>query len=346
MAFLEFPNLRIAGISAGVPKTIVKTRSRNPDYSDEAYIKSVGVEEKRLDDAFTTSDLCYAAAEQLISDLQWNKGDIEAIIFVSQYRDYILPATAPILQDRLNLSKECYAADVSLGCSGWTYGLSVISGLMSNGSIKKALLMVGDARGITPLSATSDPLFGFAGCVTAVEYVESSEGFYFHVGSDGSGYKVIIIPDGGARNGFSADSLVMFKSEDGIVRNKLDGVMDGMDVFSFAISTVPKSIKKLAERHDIDLSAVDYLVLHQANKKINDMIAKKLKFEEERVLNSLSHFGNTSSASIPMSIVANTTTDMFKEKKTFITCGFGVGLSWGSAYFELKDCIISKLVEV
>jgi 3-oxoacyl-[acyl-carrier-protein] synthase-3 len=122
--------------------------------------------------------------------------------------------------------------------------------------------------------------------------------------------------------------------------------MDGMDVFSFAISTAPKSIKKLSERHGIDLSAVDYLVLHQANKKINDMIAKKLKFEENRVLSSLTHFGNTSSASIPMSIVTNTTTELFKEKKTFMTCGFGVGLSWGTVYFELKDCIISKLVEV
>jgi 3-oxoacyl-[acyl-carrier-protein] synthase-3 len=124
------------------------------------------------------------------------------------------------------------------------------------------------------------------------------------------------------------------------------GIMKGMDVFSFAISTVPKSIKKMAEKYGVNLEEVDYLVLHQANKQINEKIAKKLNFEPERVPESLIHFGNTSSASIPLSIVTGIGKRLRNESKKFVACGFGVGLSWGSVYFELNNCVISSLVEV
>lgn len=345
MAFLQFNNIRIAGFSAGVPKTVVKSKSRNPKYSDEEFIKNVGCAEKRIDDRFTTSDLCYYAAEQLIKDLDWNKDEIDAIIFVSQYRDYIIPITATILQNKLGLSKECYATDVPMGCSGWVYGLSLLASLGQGGSLRKALLLTGDARRMHEAELL-DPLFGFAGCATAIEFESGVGNLLMHCGSDGSGADAIIIPDGGARNRFNEDTFVVREDDEGVRRNGLCSRMNGMDVFSFAISTAPKSIKKLAERHQIDLSCVDYLVLHQANKSINERIAKKLGFGSDRVLNSMEYFGNTSSASIPMSIVAQTTTDTFKEEKSFMTCGFGVGLSWGTAYFKLKNCIISKLVEV
>lgn len=345
MAFLEFSNVRIAGFSAGVPKNVIKSKSRNPKYSDEEFIENVGCAEKRIDDSFTTSDLCYYAAEQLIKDLKWKKEEIDAVIFVSQYRDYILPITATILQDKLGLSKECYATDIPMGCSGWVYGLSVLAALMQGGGIRKSLLLTGDARRMHEAELL-DPLFGFAGCVTALEYQAGANKISVHMGSDGSGYDAIIIPDGGARNRFNNLTFHVSEDEEGIRRNGLCSRMKGMDVFSFAISTAPKSVKKLAERHQIDLATVNYLVLHQANKSINERIAKKLGFGPERVLNSMEYFGNTSSASIPMSIVAQTTSETYKEAKSFMACGFGVGLSWGTAYFELKDCIISQLVEV
>jgi len=344
MAFLEFKNVRITGFSAGVPKNVVKTKSRNPKYSDDEFIKSVGVVEKRIDDAFTTSDLCYHAAEQLIADLNWDKKDIDALIFVSQFPDYVHPATACILQDRLGLSRDCYAMDISSGCSGWVYGLCSVSSLISNGGVKKALLLVGDARRIYDVKLL-DPLFGFAGCATAVEYQEGENGIKFQMGTDGSGFDAIITPEGGARNRFNEKTLDIDVDEDGVERNGLCSRMKGMDVFSFAISTAPKSVKKLAEKHQIDLSKVNYLVLHQANKRINDMIVKKLGFDD-RIMESMSTFGNTSSASIPMSIVASSTTNNYIKRKSFITCGFGVGLSWGTAYFELENCLISNIVEV
>ena len=344
MAFLEFKNVKIAGISAGVPKNVfcnLEMKDISTDYDAAAFVEMTGVKERRLDDRFTTSDLCCAAAEKLIADLGWNKEEIEAVVFVSQTTDYYLPATSCIVQDRLGLPKECYAEDIVLGCSGWVYGLSNVVSLLSNGGIKKALLMAGDAKRHVE---TNDPLFGHAGTVTAVEYKEGESGFKFHYGTDGSGYDAIIIPDGGCRNVVSPRS---FEDEmvEGKMMNRLQTHMKGMDVFSFGITTAPKSVKKLAEHFGFDYQEADYLILHQANMKMNNMIAKKLKFESERVPSCMHDFGNTSSASIPLTIVTQLKGKL-KETTKFICCGFGVGLSWGTVAFEAKDLLVSDLVEV
>ena len=176
MAFLEFKNVRVAGIAAGAPKNIASNLHPTKDdvvsneYSPEDYVKTTGVKERRVSRVLTTADLSYAAAEQLIADLGWEKSEIEVLIFVSQTPDYVLPATACILQDRLGLNKECYAADISLGCSGWVYGLSVVAGLIGNNGVKKALMLCGDAkkRFKIPGNQLRDPLFGSAGTATAI----------------------------------------------------------------------------------------------------------------------------------------------------------------------------------
>lgn len=348
MAFLEFKNVRIAGISAGVPKKILS--NLNPDtndgisseYSPEDLVKTTGVEERHVSDNLCTSDLCYHAAEKLIADLNWEKSEIEALIFVSQTADYVLPCTSCILQERLGLSKECYASDCTLGCSGWVYGLSQVLSLLSAGTIKKALLLCGDAK--KRAEGPRDPLFGHAGTATAVEFKEGEEGFKFHFGTDGSGYDAIITPDGGSRNQVSPKSFELEEIE-GKQMHRMQTRMKGMDVFSFGISVPPKSIKKLGEHYGFDYSESDYLILHQANMKMNNMIAKKLKFASEKVPSCMLHFGNTSSASIPLTIVTELK-DKCKSNTKFLCCGFGVGLSWGTVAFEAKDMVISELVEV
>lgn len=349
MAFLEFKNVRITGIAAGVPKFIasnlhpLEDDGISSEYTPEAFVETTGVLERRLSDKLTTSDLCYEAAEKLIADLGWDKSEIETLVFVSQTADYILPATACILQDRLGLSKECYAEDVALGCSGWVYGLSNVASLLSSGAIKKALLLCGDAK--KRAKGPRDPLFGHAGTATAVEYKEGAEGFRFHFGTDGSGYDAIITPDGGSRNQVSVDSFKLEEIE-GKQMHRMQTRMKGMDVFSFGISTAPKSVKKLAEKYGFDYLDYDYFVFHQANMKMNNMIAKKLKLEPEKVPSCMYHFGNTSSASIPITIVTQLKEKCDKPTK-FICCGFGVGLSWGTVAFTSDDSmIISELVEV
>ena len=349
MAFLEFKNVRIAGIAAGVPKNVVSNYTLKQgedisiDYTPEAFVETTGVEERRYSETLCASDLSFAAAEKLIAELKWDKSEIEALVFVSQTADFILPATACILQDKLGLKKECYAEDVALGCSGWVYGLSNVASLVSTGSIKKALLLVGDAKKRSKMKR--DPLFGDAGTATAIEYVEGSKGFRFHFGTDGSGYDAIITPDGGSRNQVSSESFEL-KEYEGKMMHSLQTHMKGMDVFSFGITTAPKSVKKLSEHFGLNYLDTDYVIFHQANMKMNNQIVKKLKLDPEKVPSCMYQFGNTSSSSIPLTIVSQLK-GKFEDKLTkFICCGFGVGLSWGTVFFETKDIIIPAIVEL
>jgi len=352
MAFLEFKNVRIAGISAGVPKNVASNLHPSDqdnishEYTPEEYVKTTGVEERRVSSVLTTSDLSYAAAEQLIKDLGWNKEDIGALIFVSQTPDYILPATACILQDRLGLSKECFAEDISLGCSGWVYGLSTALGLLGEDKVKKALILCGDAKKRFLIdNLLRDPLFGSAGTATAVEYCEGAGNVQFHFGTDGSGFDAIITPDMGSRNPVTTDSFKMEEYE-GKPSMRLMTRMKGMDVFSFGITTAPKTVKKIAEHFGFDYLDYDYYIFHQANMKMNNMIVKKLKLPIEKVPSCMYHFGNTSSASIPLTIVGELKGKFENKPTKFLCCGFGVGLSWGTVAFETNNIVVSNLVEV
>lgn len=347
MPFIEFKNVRIAGMSAGVPKhTVDNLNAHFADYSAEDFVKTTSVRRRRVGD-YTTSDLCLPAAEQLIADLGWEKSEIGALVFVSQTADYFLPATACVLQHKLGLGKDCYAMDISLGCSGWTYGMSSVLGLMQSGGITKALLMAGDARGhLKTHNLGGDPLFGMAGTVTALEYKEGAKGFSFSAGTDGSGYEAIIQPGGGARNPFCGATLDLTKDDDGVYRTPLYVRMKGMDVFAFGITTVPKTVKKLLQHAQTDISTVDYFVFHQANHLMNEKIKAKLKLSDEQVPYCMHDFGNTSSASIPLTIVTQLADVVRTESKRFVTCGFGVGLSWATLLFDTDGIVISDLVEV
>ena len=349
MSFFHFKNVKVAGIAAGVPRRVVNNltceRQISPHYNNADFVATTGVIERRFDTELTTSDLCFKAARQLINDLGWNKEDIGAIIMVSQTLDFIFPATSCILQDKLGLTKECYAEDIQLGCSGWVYGMSNVAAMLQNGDIKKALLCTGDARGQYIRPGKDDPLFGGAGTVTALEYDETNEGIRCHFGTDGSGYEAIIKPQGGARYPITPDTFEEIEI-DGKTYTGFSTRMKGMDVFSFGISTAPRSVKKLAEHYNFNYLDTDHFIFHQANMKMNDMIVKKLKLPKEKVPMCMPHFGNTSSASIPLTIVAELKNKAEDGEHKFICCGFGVGLSWGTIAFKTNNLVISNLVEV
>lgn len=352
MAFLNISNVKISGIASCVPKK----KEKNIDSSlfltkedAEKFIKNTGIVEKRVvSDDITSADLCYHAAKKLIADLNWNKEDIDCLIFISQTPDYIVPATSCILQHRLGLSKECHSFDVTLGCSAWVYGLSIIGSLLSSGDLKKGLLLVGETT--TKTKSRQDkstyPLFGDAGSATAIEFAENSIGFKIHSGTDGSKFEAINIPDGGFRNKTSLESLNTIEIEPGVIRNKLQYIMDGAAVFTFTITTVPKSISKLMETNSIKNEDIDYLLLHQANKLIVDKVSNKLKFDENKVPTSYENFGNTSCSSIPLTMVTEISNDLQTKNLKLIACGFGGGLSWSTAYFETENIICPDLIEI
>ncbi|MCV9926876.1 ketoacyl-ACP synthase III [Flavobacterium sp. LS1R49] len=346
MATFSVNDIAIKGISCCVPKNMERNIDLDILTSEEIqkFIDVTGVEERRIaTKEICTSDLCCEAAEKLIKDLNWQKEEIEILVFVSQTADYILPVSAAILQDRLGLSTNCIAFDVPLGCSGYVYGMSIVASMMKTTGIKKGLLLAGDT--ISKIVSKNDkstlPLFGDAGSATALELTIDSSELVFELGSDGSGYKTIIIPDGGSRNRINQDSLKIKKIDEGISRSSCDLVLDGMDVFSFGISQGPKTVNRLIEKFEIDKDKIDYFVFHQANMMMNKMIIKKLKLPVEKVPFSLRDFGNTSSATIPLTIVSELKEKILNKPTSILMCGFGVGLSWGTML--AKDCKIDCL---
>ncbi len=345
MAFFEFKNVRIAGIAASVPNNIVENDNNavnSANYDASAFVEATGVRRRHVSNEYTASDLGYVAAEKLIAELAWEKSEIDILIFVSQHADYILPATSCILQDRLGLSKECYTEDIALGCSGWVYGISNAISLLASGSSRKALVFCGDAKRRT---AHLDGLFGHAGTVTALEYKEGGGSFKFHFGTDGNGYDAIIIPDGGSRNQITQESFIL-EAVEGKMINKLQPRMKGMDVFGFGITAAPKSIKRLADKYSLDIEDFDYFIFHQANMMMNEKIRKKLKLPIEKVPYSMPNFGNTSSASIPLTIVTQLRSKFENKHTKFMCCGFGVGLSWATVAFSTDNIVIPELIEL
>lgn len=352
MSYQRINSVRIDGIAACVPATSEENSSLGLFISNDEYEKFVattGIERRRVvSQGLCTSDLCFAAAEKLIADLQWNKDEIECLIFVSQTPDYKLPATSCILQNRLGLPKECMSFDISMGCSGWIYGMTTISSILAAGNIKKGLLLVGDTVTVTksPLDKSTYPLFGDAGTATAVSHTPGSPEINACLYTDGSNYEAIMIEDGGYRNPVTTDSFEMVEYENGLKRNRLQSILDGSSVFTFGISKAPQCVNKLMEHFEIDKDSIDYFLFHQANMLMNEKIRTKLKLDVEKVPYILNDFGNSSSASIPLTMVVALRELLKQKQQKIIACGFGVGLSWGAMAFELDKIVCCELIEI
>lgn len=352
MAFLEVRNVSIKGIAACVPKNVVDNAQDYPKKwpGYESFVAATGIAKHRNSlDSICSSDLCVKASEHLISKLAWDKSEIDALIFVSQTPDYLnVPATSCLLQERLGLSSNCYTLDIALGCSGWVYAMSVISALMQSGSIKKGLLLAGDtpSKFCSKEDKSTFPLFGDAGTATALEYSPGADPVRFAMQTDGSGYQTIIINAGGYRVPVTNDSFEIKDRGDGKKRCDMNVEMDGESVFMFGISKAPKVIKSLAEHFSIDLTSIDIFTFHQANLFMNEKIRNKLKIEASKVPYSLQEYGNTSCASIPLTLVTRCAEQLESKRVRHIACGFGVGLSWGAMSFVTDSIVVPRILEI
>lgn len=353
MAFLETKNVEIKGLACVVPKQIkvVKEQPFFTHVEAENFTNVTGVVSSHLAPAdMTLSDLCQAAAEMLLDESGWERESIDLIMFVSTSRDfYICPNTANILQNKLGLKTECVAFDLPFACSGYVYGLSVASSMMQTGQLKRGLLLVGEmtSKNQSNLDKTVWALHGDAGSATLLEYNPNAKHpFQFNLNGDGSGWEAIICREAGIRYPTTPESLVMKKYEEGIERNATQCAMDGMSVFSFAITRPGQCIKGLCEHFDFDLTKINYLLIHQANKMIDEKIRKKLKLSEEQVPYSMTYYGNTSSCTIPITMISQIREKLTAGSNELVMCGFGSGLSWGAAHIFTEKIICPEMIEV
>ncbi len=350
MALFEIPSVRIDGIAACVPAHVRDARDVNHLMDEKQYaqfVKATGVERARKSlPGQTTSDLCFAAAERLLQEMAVAKDGIDLLVFVSQSPDYIIPMTSCLLQERLRLGNGCVAFDVTSGCSGYVQGLGIAASMISAGRMRRALLLSGDV-GVSQLSAndkTTWPLFGDAGSATLLSFDPQASPIFFEQGTDGSGAEAIMIRDGGARYPATEGSLREVRIAEGVSRKNTQVAMNGEEVFSFAISEVPDSVERLYGHYGLRKEDTDCFVFHQANRMILETIASILGIPAEKVPMSLKDFGNTSSASIPLTIV--TALGGVSKPSALCLCGFGVGLSWASCYFETGRIECPPLIEI
>lgn len=350
MSNLKIENVSIKGISACVPSHVEENTSLLVFKEGEAerVIAQTGIERKHKVKGFgiTASDLCERAFEKLMAELGWSRESIDILAFTTLTPDYLEPPTGCVLQGRLGLSECCFTIDLTQGCPGWINGLATVSSLLSHGHMKRAILLNGDTATLmrSQRDKESLPLFGDAGVATALEYEEGAFGFEFDFGTRGKDFKSIMRPAGGFRCPITEESLRYHDYGENISRRDIDAVMDGMSVFAFGISTGPKSVQNLCEKYHIDLDGIDIFVMHQANQYLNEKIRKKLKIPVEKTPYSLKDYGNTSGASIPVTVVTQCHERFSNETLDVLACAFGVGLAWGSVHFKSDHIVCPKVI--
>lgn len=348
MATITFHGVGIKALSACVPSQIVSNKDLGyliPEEEIEKVIDNIGIVERRIaDDDVTASDLCFKAAQQLIADNDIDLESIDVLLFMSQTADYRIPATSCVLQHRLGLSKKTLCFDITLGCSGYLYALSTAFAYASMKGVNRVLLLDGEtfSKIVNRRDKVDWPLYGDAGTATLIEKGDYGESV-FQLNTDGSGLETLKI-HAGMRNPITPESCVEREQEDGNIRSDLEVFMDGMDVFNFAISKVPKSIKQLLVEAGKTIDDVDYLVFHQANRFMMDFFVKKLKISPEKVPYCINKYGNTSSSSVPLTISSELSGRLDGSHQVVLSA-FGAGLSWGSAIMQIRDCNVSPVIE-
>ncbi|MGN0836987.1 MAG: 3-oxoacyl-ACP synthase III family protein [Akkermansia sp.] len=353
MAFFSVNRVAIRGISACVPKE-VEENSSLPFYAPgeaEQVIAATGIERRHIaPPGSTASDLCCKAAQTLLDQLGWEKDSVDLLAFCTQTPDYINHPDSFVVHETLGLPESTVCLDYYHGCPGWVTSLSSVASMVQSGQIKRALLLDGDAvsKRIGKDNRESRPLFGDAGIATALEYDEKAAPMHFHIGSLSKEGRAIASPLGGARSPHTMQSYQRFLDilDGKIPFEQYTSKMDSMDVFAFAITKIPKALKKLCAHFGINPDSADRLVLHQANKLIVEHIAKRMRIPMERVPLSLRNYGNTTSASVPMALVSECAEALASGKQRLLLCAFGTGLAYAAAYLETDHILCPPIDEL
>lgn len=352
MANWSISGVRLSGVASAVPEP---TRTADdlaalfgPDEAGRI-VDSVGVQTRHVASETTcTSDLCYAAADRLLKELDWAPESIDALVLVTQTPDYVLPATTCSLHHRLGLGTHCLAFDVNQGCSGYVYGLGVVSRMLGAGSVKRALLLAGDTltRLVSPVDRSAAPLFGDAGTATGLECDDNAPSMFFDLGTNGAGVEHLLAPAGGFRSQRSPQTSRRTERENGNIRSDADLYMDGAEVFMFTLSAVPGLVERALAGAGWQRDDVDAFVLHQANAFMLGHLRKRLKLTEEQFIVALSDYGNTASASIPLAMSHSWSASSPMGRKKLVLGGFGTGWSWAGAAIEPDGLVLPEVIVV
>jgi len=316
-----YHNVAVRAIAAAAPANILDNEAYADTINEKRYRRKIlytGIKRRHAAIGHQrASDLASIAAEKLLKKLDWDPSTVKVLVFITQTPDLNRPSTAVLIQNKLHLSQDVLAFDINLGCSGFTSGIQIVAGMLSQ--IKgRGLLLMGDCHHHLPGTEFNGDyiLFGDGGAAAAMEYDEAAETIPSAQLTDGSRFRTLCST------------------------YQWGDIMDGNAIVLFSLSEVVDSINEFYEHYGIYKEDVDFYALHQAQKIIVDGISQNCSLKPEKVLSAYQEYGNTSSASVPFAICANT--DKFQKNRLKIfACGFGIGLAWSSVLLSLdRDCIL------
>lgn len=329
-------NVKILDIEYVLPDKVVTNEdlhNANPDWDmRNVEIKSGVVQRHIAASDETAFDLAARACDKLFYDGRHNKADVDAIIFCTQSPDYIMPSNAFLLHEYLDLSENVLAFDYNLACSGYVYGLAIARSLILSGTATKVLLATGDtySRYINAGDRSARVLFGDGAAVSLIIASDTDEGIRdVMLATSGKHHRKFYIPAGGCRLPKLAEPISVIDGS-GNIRTPNDIHMDGMAVWSFIQSTVPKQIRALMERNSLSADEIDLFVFHQASKMTLESLTKALRLNESKVYLNLAQTGNLVSSSLPIALKNALDEGRIQPGNMILMSGFGVGLSWGS----------------
>jgi 3-oxoacyl-[acyl-carrier-protein] synthase-3 len=328
----------IRGVTSCVPARLFdnlkEATAFDPDEVDKV-VKLAGVKTRHMaNDRECSSDLCLAAARDLMRSLAWEPSSIDALILVTQTPDYFLPSTACVVHRELGLADSCAAFDVGLGCSGYPYGLWLAAMMLQSRGFRRVLLLHGETP--TRFASQSDRavalLFGDAGSATALEKpADAPPGtWWFCLHTDGAGCGDLILEGGGFRDRFPKEPRKNFV------------YMNGGNVFNFTIKRVPPLIHDTLQAAGVSREEVDYFIFHQSNQFIIRHLAKKAGVPESKIPMTIGEFGSAGGPSVPLTLARGNLARPRDRALRLLLLAYGVGLSWGSALVDLPpDAVLS-----
>ncbi|WP_257765310.1 ketoacyl-ACP synthase III [Burkholderia glumae] len=308
-----------------------------PEWPAEKILAKTGIRERRVAaDDETASDLAFEAARRLFAQGSVRADEIDFVILCTQAPDYVLPASACVLQHRLGIPTHAGAFDVNLGCSGYVYGLSLAKGLIETGAARCVLLLTADtySKYLHPLDKSVRTLFGDGATATAIgldERAADAEAEHigpFVFGTDGRGAQNLIVRAGLFREPRSAKSAREHEDASGNVRTDEHLYMNGAEVMAFSLAEVPRAADRLLERACLTRDDVDCFVLHQANRFMLEALRKKMKVPEDRFPILMEYTGNTVSSTLPLALEQLRGEGRLARGTRAMLLGFGVGYSW------------------
>lgn len=289
----------------------------------------------------TAADLAQRAAEKLFAN-SVARSDVDYLIFCTQSPDYILPTTACLLQDKLNLSRDIGATDINLGCSGYEYALGLAKGLIESEQVRNVLVLTGEtySKYINPEDNTVLPLFGDAATATLVCGCEAEisgiRGLVY--GTNGSGAENLIVPVGGMRERWqnATEKITVDQYEN--KRSNFNLYMNGSAIMDFALEVVPPCIEKILQKAKLQKEDVGYYVFHQANQFMLQYLQQKCNLLDVNYWNDVKNYGNTVSNSVPIALADMLKSSTDVDLRNVMLLGFGVGLSWSGCVADLTKC--------